>query len=353
MTTLDMTKVQNFIGKAVEGLSANFTGLMVTLGHRLGLYAALAEGGPQTPDGLARATGTHARYIEEWLKQQCAAGYLEYDADSGRFTLPPEHALVLASPNGPAFFPPAYETIAALWHDEELAMEAFRTGRGVGWHEHHHRLFTGTEAFFKPGYQAQLATEWIPALTGVEDRLQRGGRIADVGCGHGASTIVMAKAFPNARLWGYDSHEASIETARERAKAAGVADRVTFEVARGDTFGGDDYDLICFMDCLHDMGDPVAAARHTRQRLADGGSVLLVEPRAGDRLEDNLNPVGALFYAASTMLCVPCSLSQDGGLALGAQAGHARLADVFAQAGFAELRPAAETPFNLVLEARA
>ena len=353
MTDIDMEKVQAFMGKAVGDLAANFTGLMVVLGHRLGLYAALAEGGPQTPEELAKRSGTHARYVEEWLKQQSAAGYVRYDGADGRFELPPEAALVLASDQGPAFFPPAYETIAALWHDEELALESFRTGRGVGWHEHHERLFTGTEAFFKPGYRAQLTTEWIPALTGVAEKLQAGGRVADVGCGHGASTIIMAQAFPEATLVGFDYHEASVATARARAEEAGVADRVSFEVASGDSFGGEPYDLVCFMDCLHDMGDPVGAARHTKERLAPGGSVLLVEPRAGDRLEENLHPVGALFYAASTMLCVPCSLSQEVGLGLGAQAGQARLGEVFRDAGFGELRRAAETPFNLILEARA
>ncbi len=353
MEELNMEKVEAFAGKAFGDLAANFTGLMITLGHRLGLYATLAEKGPQTPAELAEASGTHARYVEEWLKQQAAAGYVAWDGEMEKFVLPAEHALVLASGDGPAFFPPAYETIAALWHDEPLALESFRTGCGVGWHEHHHRLFTGTEAFFKPGYAAQLTTTWIPALSGIDARLREGGRIADVGCGHGASTIIMAKAYPNAHVFGFDSHPESIETARARAQAEGVGERVTFEVAAGDTFGGGDYDLVCFMDCLHDMGDPVAVAKHTRSRLREGGSAMLVEPRAGDRLEDNLNPVGALFYAASTMLCVPCSLSQEGALGLGAQAGQARLSEVMREGGFGQTRRASETPFNLILEARA
>lgn len=352
MTGIDPSKLEAFMGKAVTDLSANFTGLMVVLGHKLGLYAALAEGGAQLPADLARATGTTERYVQEWLSQQAAAGYVSYDRETGRFDLPAEHALVLAAGDGPAFFPPAYETIAALWHDEPLAMDAFRTGRGVGWHEHHHRLFHGTEAFFKPGYRAQLTTEWIPALDGIEARLQRGGKVADVGCGHGASTIVMAKAYPDSEFWGFDYHPESIETARLRAKEAGVEDRVHFEVAPADAIDGDQYDLVCFMDCLHDMGDPVRAAERAKASLSEGGSVLLVEPAAGDAVEENLHPVGALFYAASTVLCVPNSLSQEGQAGLGAQAGHARLSDVFRSAGFSDLRRAAQTPFNLILEAR-
>jgi len=349
---LDTTKLEAFMGKAASDFAANFTGLMVVIGHKLGLYAALAEGGPQRAASLAAATGTDPRYVQEWLNAQAAAGYVEYDPSEERYALPPEHALILATDQGPAFFPPAYETIAALWHDEPMSLEAFRTGRGVGWHEHHPRLFSGTEDFFKPGYRAQLTQAWIPSLSGIAERLEQGGKVADIGCGHGASTIIMAEAYPRSEFVGYDYHPESIAIARQRAEAAGVADRVRFEVASGDDYGGDDYDLVTFMDCLHDMGDPVAVAKHTRLRLASGGSVLLVEPRAGDKVEDNLNPVGALFYGASTLLCVPNSRSQEGGLCLGACAGHGRLSDVFAEAGFSELRRASETPFNLVLEAR-
>lgn len=352
---LDTHKLEAFMGRAASDFAANFTGLMVVLGHKLGLYAALAEGGAQTAASLAAATGTDPRYVQEWLNAQTAAQYVEYEPQTQRYTLPTEHALILATDEGPAFFPPAYETIAALWHDEPLSLAAFRTGRGVGWHEHHERLFSGTEEFFKPGYRAQLTQVWIPALTGIEAKLRRGGHVAGVGCGHGASTIIMAKAYPNSRFVGFDYHEASIATARRRAEQAGVADRVRFEVASGDDYGsggGDGYDLVCFMDCLHDMGDPVAVARHTRERLHRDGSALLVEPHAGDTVEDNVGPVGALFYGASTLLCVPNSRSQEGGMCLGACAGHARLSGVFAEAGFSGLRRASETPFNLVLEAR-
>lgn len=350
--TIDGAKLEAFMGKAVVDLSASFTGTMIALGRRLGLYAAMVEAGPCDATRLAAATGTDERQVREWLSQQAAAGYVSYEPATGLFSLPPEHALVLATEEGPAYFPAAYETVSAMWHDLGLAEQSFRTGRGVGWHEHHHDLFCGTEAFFKPGYRMQLASEWIPKLTGIQAKLTAGGRVADVGCGHGASTIVMAQAFPKAELWGFDYHEDSIRVARERAAEAGVADRVHFEVADGEGYPAQGYDLICFMDCLHDMGDPAAAARHARSSLADGGSVLLVEPRAGDRIQDNLNPVGALFYAASTMLCVPHSLSQHGGRALGAQAGPRRLGEVLGEAGFSQVRAAAETPFNLVIEAR-
>lgn len=349
---IDPTKLEQFMGKAVHDFSANLTGVMVLLGQRLGLYAALAEGGSLDAHGLASATACDERQVREWLNQQAAAGYVHYDPATGQFSLPPEHALVLAREDGPAYFPAAYETVSALWHDTGMSERSFRTGRGVGWHEHHHDLFCGTEAFFKPGYRAQLASVWIPALTGIAERLELGGRVADVGCGHGASSIVIAQAFPNSQVHGFDYHQASIDVARQRAREADVADRVRFDVAGADGYPGDGFDLVCFMDCLHDLGDPVGAARRARESLAEGGSVLLVEPRAGDRLEDNLNPVGALFYAASTVLCVPNSLSQDVGLALGAQAGPRRLREVLEEAGFSTVRAAAETPFNLILEAR-
>lgn len=349
---LDPQKLQQFIGKAVADLSANFSGLMVLLGHKLGFYASMADGSPTTAKELAQRTNTNERYALEWLSHQAAAGYVSYDPETQSFSLPIEHALVLASGDGPAFFPPAYETVAVMWNDEKLALDAFKSGRGVGWHEHDHRLFCATEAFFKPGYRAQLTTQWIPALTGIEERLKRGARVADVGCGHGASTILMAQAYPESEFWGFDYHADSIETARERAREAGVSERVHFAVASAQSYQGGPFDLICHMDCLHDMGDPVSAARNAKRNLSENGSVLLVEPLAGDRLEDNLNPVGALFYAASTVFCVPHSRSEDVGYGLGAQAGPARLREVFVEAGFSQLKQAAQTPFNLILEGR-
>lgn len=288
----------------------------------------------------------------EWLNNQAAGGYVTYDPSSGTYELPDEQAMVLANLDSPVFMAPGVDTISSVWLDEDKVIDAFRTGKGIGWHEHHHRLFCGTEAFFRTGYRFHLTTEWIPALEGVEAKLKAGAKVADVGCGHGASTIVMAQAYPNSTFFGFDYHDESIETARQRAKEAGVADRVKFEVAAAKNFPGSGYDLVCFMDCLHDMGDPVGAAKHTRQVLAQDGTVLLVEPFAGRNIEDNLNPVGRLFYAASTAVCTPCSLSQEVGLGLGAQAGERRLSEVMAEAGFTRFRRATQTPFNLVLEAR-
>jgi SAM-dependent methyltransferase len=275
-----------------------------------------------------------------------------YHAESDRYELPQEQAMVLAEPDSPAFMAAGFETVASLWMDEDKVVDAFRTGNGIGWHEHHHRLYSGTEAFFRTGYKANLTTQWIPALDGVAETLQKGGVVADVGCGHGASTIVMAQAFPNSTICGYDYHPESIRVARERAKEAGVGDRVRFEVASAKEYPRSGYDLVCFMDCLHDMGDPVGAARYARGALATSGAVLLVEPFAGDRIEQNLTPVGRLFYAASTMVCTPASLSQEVAAGLGAQAGEQRLASILNEAGFTRIRRATETPFNLILEAR-
>jgi SAM-dependent methyltransferase len=322
------------------------------IGHKLGIYRAMADKGPMTSAELAEKIGAHERYVREWLNNQAAGGYIAYDPAACTYELTEEQAMVLANPESPVFIPPAYELVASLWLDEDKITDAIRTGHGVGWHEHHHRLFFGAEGFFRPGYQANLTTNWIPALDGIEDKLKAGGRIADIGCGHGASTIIMAKAYPASTLVGYDYHRESIETARTRAKEAGVADRVQFEVASAKGYPGSDYDLICFMDCLHDMGDPVGAAKHARQALVEEGAVLLVEPFAGDRVEDNFNPVGRQYYAASTAICTPNSLSQEVGLGLGAQAGKARLREVMHEAGFSRFRRATQTPFNLVLEAR-
>ncbi len=319
---------------------------MTDIGHKLGLYQAMAGAGPMTPIELAVKTGVRQRYILEWLNNQAAGGYVNYDSVNQTYELPEEHAMVLANPASPVFMAPGFDSIAAIWLDEDKLLDAFRTGKGLGWHEHHPRLFCGTEAFYRLGYRTFLTTEWIPALEGVEDKLKAGAKVADVGCGHGASSIIMAQMYPNSTFWGFDYHEASIEVARQRAEAAGVADRVKFEVAHAKNFPGSEYALVCFMDCLHDLGDPVGAAKYTKETLAEDGTVLLVEPFAGNDVQENLNPVGRLFYAASSAFCTPNSLSQEVGLGLGAQAGEK------SQAGFSKFRRATQTPFNLILEAR-
>jgi SAM-dependent methyltransferase len=345
-------KVHAFVGQVVNDMAAAMSGVMTNLGHKLGFYRAMAGAGPISPKDLAQRTNTHERYVREWLNNQAAGGYVTYHPQSRTYELPAEHAAVLADDGGAVFLAPGFDLISSLWLDEDKIAQALRTGEGIGWHEHHHRLFFGTEAFFRPGYKANLTETWIPALEGVEAKLRAGARVADVGCGHGASTIVMAEAYPNSTFVGSDYHDKSIEVARRRAAEAGVSDRVAFEVATAKTFSGDGYDLICFMDCFHDLGDPLGAAKHARRVLADDGTVLMVEPFAGDRVEDNINPVGRMYYAASTGICTPNSLSQEVGLGLGAQAGEARLRAILAEAGFGRVRRAAETPFNLVIEAR-
>ncbi|MCG8692981.1 MAG: class I SAM-dependent methyltransferase [Minwuiales bacterium] len=350
--TIDESKLEAFAGQLVGDLAAAYSGVMANLGHKLGLYKALAGAGSLTSDALAEKTGTHERYVREWLSNQAAGGYVTYDPASQTYALPDEHAMLLADGESAMFVAPAFDVVSSMWHDEDMVADAFRTGRGIGWHEHDCRLFHGVEAFFRPGYKANLTTTWIPALEGVDGRLKQGGKVADVGCGHGASTVIMAEAYPKVRLHGFDYHKASIETARNRAKDAGVEDRVRFDVASAKSYGGKGYDLICFMDCFHDLGDPLGAAQHAREALAPDGTVLMVEPFANDRLEDNLNPVGRLYYAASTSLCTPNSLSQEVGLGLGAQAGQARLTEILNEAGFSHVRRAHETPFNIVLEAR-
>ena len=351
--TVDPQKLDAFLGKMIGDLGAAASGALVMLGDRLGLYKALAQAGPSTPAELAAATGTTERYVREWLSAQAAAEYLQYDKASGRFTLSPEQALVFANEESPAFMAGGFSVIAALWRDEPKLTAAFQSGAGVGWHEHDTCLFRGTERFFRPGYNANLVSTWIPALDGVEAKLAAGARVADVGCGHGASTILMAKAYPKSRLIGFDYHAGSIERAKAAAEEAGVADRVEFQVAAAKDFPGPAYDLICIFDALHDMGDPVGASKHIRERLAPDGTWLLVEPFAHDDLSENLNPVGRLFYSASTMLCTPASLSQEVGLGLGAQAGEKRLREVVESAGFTRFRRATETPVNLVFEVRA
>lgn len=349
---MNEAKLEAFVGQVVSDIAASMSGVMTNIGHKLGLYKAMAGAGPMTPAQLAQKTNTRDRYVLEWLNNQAAGGYVTYNPSDRTYELPDEHAMVLANENSPVFMAPGFDTISSMWLDEDKVVDAFGTGKGIGWHEHHPRLFCGCEAFFKTGYQAHLTTEWIPALEGVEEKLKAGAKVADVGCGHGASTIIMAQAYPNSIFFGFDYHDKSIETARHRAQQAGVADRVKFEVASAKDFPGFGYDLVCFMDCLHDLGDPVGAAKHTREALAEDGTVLLVEPFAQNRLEDNLNPVSRLFYAASTAICTPNSLSQEVGLGLGAQAGEKRLAQIMSEAGLSRFRRATNTPFNLVLEAR-
>jgi SAM-dependent methyltransferase len=349
---IDADKLNQFVFRAVEEVGATLNAALVVMGDRLGLYKGLAEGGSQSPGELAERTGTAERYVREWLNAQAAGGYVEYDPDCGRYTLPPEQAVALTDESSPAYLPGFFQIALGSVHDSPRIVEAARSGEGVGWHDHVHDVHEGCERFFRPGYAANLVAEWLPALDGVVDKLARGGSVADVGCGHGASTILMAEAYPHARFAGFDYHEAAIETARERAQAAGVADRARFEVSPAAGYAGAGYDLVTMFDCLHDMGDPVGAARHVRSTLADDGTWMIVEPAAGDRVEDNLNPVGRAYYAFSTLLCTPASLSQEVGLALGAQAGEARIREVVEAGGFTRFRRAAETPFNLVFEAK-
>jgi SAM-dependent methyltransferase len=349
---LDQAKLDAFMGKMLNDMGATATAALVLIGDKLGLYKALAAMGPATPKALAEKTGTAERYVREWLAAQAAAGYVQYHAENGTYSMTPEQAIALADESSPAFVAGAYDVLQAMFLDEPKITSAFKSGTGVGWHEHSPCLFRGTERFFRPGYAANLVQNWLPALDGVVDKLKRGAKVADVGCGHGASTVVMAKAFPKSKFVGFDYHGPSVERAKQSAKEAGVADQCTFEVAPAKSYPGTAYDLVALFDCLHDMGDPVGAAKHIRESLAPDGTFLLVEPAAADTVEGNLNPVGRMFYAASTMLCVPASLSQEVGMALGAQAGEARLREVVTAGGFKRFRKAAATPFNLVFEAR-
>ena len=348
----DQAKLDEFVGKMLNDMGAVATGAMVLIGDKLGLYKALAEGGALAAAELAARTGTAERYIREWLAGQAAAGYVQYRPEMGTYAMTVEQTMVLADDTSPAFMAGGFEVFASMFRDEPKISEAFRSGRGVGWHEHSPCLFRGTERFFRTGYAAHLVQEWLPALAGVREKLERGAKVADVGCGHGASTILMARAFPNSSFTGFDYHGASVERARAAAREAGVERSCRFEVADAKSYPGNDYDLVAFFDCLHDMGDPAGASKHVRQSLGVDGTWLIVEPYADDTVEGNLNPVGRLYYAASTMICVPASLSQEVGLALGAQAGEARLREVVMAGGFTRFRRATATPFNLVLEAR-
>ncbi|MGH9250949.1 MAG: class I SAM-dependent methyltransferase [Acidimicrobiales bacterium] len=349
---LDQARLDAFVGRFLGDLGTAMHLPTVLVGDRLGLYRAMADGEPVTPADLAERTGTNERYVTEWLAAQAAAAYVDYEADTGTFRLPPEHAALLIDQGAPVFIPGAFQLAASGVKDEPLITEAFRTGEGVAWHDHHPDLFVGCERFFRPGYAAHLVDEWLPALDGVEVKLRAGARVADVGCGHGASTLIMAKAFPESSFVGFDYHDASIEAARRSADAAGLGGRVRFDVASAREYPGNDYDLVAFFDCLHDMGDPVGAARHVRSSLGPEGTWMIVEPYATDRLEDNLNPVGKIYYGASTLICTPASRAQEVGLALGAQAGEERMRNVVTEAGFTRFRRAAETPVNIVYEAR-
>jgi SAM-dependent methyltransferase len=349
---IDQARMDELLGRAVVDIGATMHAACVVIGDRLGLYRALADGGPLTAGDLARRTGTSERYVREWLASQAAGGYVTYEPGEGTFSLSEEQALALADEGSPAFLPGAFQVATAAVKNEPRVAAAFASGEGVGWHEHDHSLFVGTERFFRPSYAANLVGSWIPALDGVEEKLRRGARVADVGCGHGASTIIMAEAFPNSEFHGFDYHDASIERAREAADEAGVGDRITFDVASAKDYPGDGYDFAAVFDCLHDMGDPVGASKHIYETLDGDGTWMIVEPFANDKVEDNLNPVGRVFYGASTVICTPASLAQEVGLALGAQAGEARLAEVIKEGGFTRVRRATETPFNLILEAR-
>jgi SAM-dependent methyltransferase len=347
---MDQSRVMAFLERFVTDLGAGGAVGAVAIGHRLGLYRALAQG-PATPEQLAERSGCHPRYLTEWLGGQAAGGWVGYDAATGEFSLTEEQAFCLADPNGPNLAAASLVVLGYL-RAEPTITEAFRTGAGVAWSEHHEDVFVGCDAFYRPGYVAQLVPSWIPALDGVEEKLTAGARVADVACGLGSTSVLLAQAYPRTSVVGSDSHAESIELAREKAADAGVGDRVSFEVASARTFSGSDHDLVTMFDCLHDMGDPVGAARRVREALAPDGTWLLVEPFAGDAVEDNLNPVGRLYYSGSTFLCVPNALSQPGGSALGAQAGEAAIRRVAAEAGFTRFRRAAQTPFNLVYEIR-
>lgn len=345
---LDMQKLEPLLGKMVTEMGAAANASLVLLGDKLGLFRALAADGPMDSVALAQKTGTHERYVREWLAAQAASGFITFDPQANAFSMSPEQAALLGDPDSPVDMTGAFYMIATVHADEPHLTEAFKTGEGIGWGDHCNCLFCGTERFFKSGYKANLVSAWLPALDGVIEKLERGARVADIGCGHGVSTETMAEAFPNSEFVGYDFHDASIVHARENNGRGNLR----FETARAQDFDGKGYDLVTIFDALHDMGDPVGAARHIRETLKPDGTLMLIEPLAGDRLEDNLNPLGRMFYAASTALCVPASLNQEVGAALGAQAGEKRLGEVAREAGFTRFRRATETPTNMVLEAR-
>ncbi len=349
--TVDMNKLNAFIGRFVGDLGAAAHAGMVVIGEELGLYKALATG-PMTSVELAGKTQTDERYLREWLSSQAAGGYVTYDEKTNHFSLTEEQAFALATEESPAYIPGAFQLALGALAAVPRITDSFRTGAGMGWHEHDDGVFHGCEKFFRPGYAANLVSSWIPALHDVKQKLEAGAKVADVGCGKGASTILMAKAFSKTRFFGFDYHDESIEAARDTAKREGLADRVTFEVAKAKEYPGKEYDFVAVFDCLHDMGDPVGAATHVRESLCQDGTWMIVEPFANDELKDNLNPVGRIYYSFSTLLCTPCSRSQEVALCLGAQSGEARIRQVITAAGFTRFRRATETPFNIVYEAR-
>ncbi len=344
-------KLMGYVQQAVGDFGSILSGALINIGDKLGLFTAMADGGPMSPTELSERTGTTERYVREWASGLAAAGYIDYVGD-GRYELNEEQAVALADETSPAYIVGGFQGLLAATRILPKAVEAFRTGDGIGWHEQDPDLFQGTERFFRPGYLANLVSSWIPALDGADAKLRAGAKVADVGCGYGASTIIMASAYPNSHFWGFDYHEPSIRHANEMAAKAGVSERVTFEVASAKEYPGTDYDMVCHFDCLHDMGDPVGAAHRARESLKDDGHWLLVEPFANDELVDNLNPIGRVFYSVSTLVCTPASLSQEVGAGLGAQAGEGRLTEVAKKAGFSRFHRATETPFNLVLEGR-
>jgi SAM-dependent methyltransferase len=351
-TPIDGEKLMEFVFKAVDEVGGTLNAALVVMGDSLGLYKAMAGAGGLTPVELARRTGVSERYVREWLNAQAAGGYVSYDAAGGTYTLPAEQAVALTDESSPAYLPGFFQIALGAVIDSPRIAESAKSGEGVGWHEHNHDVFDGCERFFRPGYNANLVSSWLPALDGVVAKLEEGTRVADIGCGHGSSTILMAQAFPRSTFVGSDYHAESITVARQKAREAGVSGRVRFEVGGATALDGHGYDLVTMFDCLHDMGDPVGAAREVRRAIADDGTWMIVEPMAGDHVEDNLNPVGRAYYGFSTLLCTPNSLSQDVGLALGTQAGPARLRDVTTAGGFTKFQRVAETPFNQVLEVR-
>lgn len=349
---IDENKTEQFAGQVLSDISATFSGVMTNIGHKLGLYKAMVGEGAMSSQMLAEKTNTHERYVREWLNNQTAGGYVFYDAEENRYVLPDEHVPVLTDEKSPFFLVPALDVASSLWMDENKITDVFSSGEGIAWSEHHHRLFCGSEALFRPGYKSHLTNNWIKSLSEVEEKLLAGAKVVDVGCGHGASTIVMAQEYPLSTFYGFDIHEDSIKIARKRAKEAGVEENVIFSVCTAKNYIETEFDLIWFMDCLHDMGDPVGAGMHACKSLKKDGTVLLVEPAAKDVVNENINPVSRLYYAASTAVCTPCSLSQEVGLALGAQAGEKCLTEVMHKAGFNHVRRTDETPFNIILEVK-
>jgi 2-polyprenyl-3-methyl-5-hydroxy-6-metoxy-1,4-benzoquinol methylase len=349
---VDMAKLEHLLGNVVGDLGGAAAAALGRLGDRLGLFKGLAAGGPQTSAELAKRTKTHERLLREWLNGMASAGYVHYDPATAKFSMDEEQAFAFAQEDSPAFMAGGFQALGSMWLDEEKVAKSFKTGKGVDWGQHHHSLFEGTERFFRPAYNANLLAAWIPAMEGLKEKLEKGATVADVGCGHGASTILMARAFPNSTFIGFDYHKPSIQTAAKKAKAAGVAKNAKFQVAKSTNFPGKGYDLVCFFDCFHDMADPQGAAKHVRSKLKPDGTWMLVEPFAKDKPEENHNPIGKVFYGASTFVCVGVSLAQKGP-ALGAQAGEAKLKEFIDKAGFTRFRRAAETPFNLIFEVRA